>query len=79
MKCGFANAQFPTAIFPSMVGRPTLRYEEKIGDLEIKPIMVGEEASAARAMLSLNYPLENGIIKDWDDACHVWDYTFKGY
>jgi len=76
VKCGFAQAQFPTAIFPSMVGRPILRYEEKVGGLEIKPIMVGEEASVARAMLSLKYPLENGIIKDWDDACHVWDYTF---
>jgi actin-related protein 2 len=28
-------------------------------------------------MLSLTYPLENGIIKDWTDAKHVWDYTFK--
>jgi len=28
-------------------------------------------------MLSLHYPLENGIIKDWEDAGHLWDYTFK--
>jgi actin-related protein 2 len=39
--------------------------------------MVGEEASIARSMLNLSYPLENGIIKDWTDAKHVWDYTFK--
>lgn len=60
-----------------MVGRPILRYEEKVDGLEIKDIMVGEEASRARSMLNLTYPLENGIIKDWTDARHVWDYTFK--
>jgi hypothetical protein len=36
VKCGFAGANFPTAIFPSMVGRPMLRSEEKVENLEIK-------------------------------------------
>jgi len=48
VKCGFAGAQFPTSIFPSMVGRPQLRYEEKVEGIEIKDIMVGDEASVAR-------------------------------
>jgi len=38
--------------------------------------MVGDEASAARSMLSVTYPLENGIVKDWNDIDHIWDYTF---
>lgn len=67
---------FPTAIFPSMVGRPLLRSEEKIGDIEIKDIMVGDEASAARQNLEIKYPMENGIIKYWDDMEHLWKYTF---
>jgi len=60
------------------VGRPILRYEEKekFEGQEIKEIMVGDEASIARSVLNLNYPLENGIVKDWVDACHVWDYAF---
>lgn len=20
--------------------------------------------------------MENGIVKNWEDMCHVWDYTF---
>ena len=28
VKCGFAGENFPTAVFPCMVGRPTLRFEE---------------------------------------------------
>jgi actin-related protein len=36
VKCGFAGANFPTAIFPSMVGRPILRSNEKVNNIEIK-------------------------------------------
>ncbi|KNC49370.1 actin-like protein 2 [Thecamonas trahens ATCC 50062] len=77
VKCGFAGANFPTAIFPCMVGRPILRSEEKVGNVEIKDIMVGDEASKVRSMLDCKYPLNNGIIQDWDDMLHVWDYTFS--
>jgi len=76
VKCGFAGAQFPTAIFPSMVGRPLLRSEEKVGGIEIKDIMVGDEASIARHMLKISYPLANGQVVDWGDIDHIWDYTF---
>lgn len=38
--------------------------------------MVGDEASQLRALLEVNYPMENGIVRNWDDMCHVWDYTF---
>lgn len=38
--------------------------------------MVGDEASQLRALLEVNYPMENGIVRSWEDMCHVWDYTF---
>lgn len=38
--------------------------------------MVGDEASKLRSMLEVTYPMENGIVKNWSDMCHVWDYTF---
>jgi actin-related protein 2 len=41
----------------------------------IKDIMVGEEASALRTQLQLSYPMENGIVKNWTDMKHLWDYT----
>lgn len=28
-------------------------------------------------MLKITYPLENGIVKDWNDIDHLWDYTFQ--
>lgn len=38
--------------------------------------MCGDEAAAARSMLQISYPMENGIVKKWDDMQHLWDYTF---
>lgn len=76
VKCGFAGQNFPTAIFPAMIGRPIMRAEEKVGNVELKDIMVGEEAAELRTMLELKYPMENGIIVNWEDMFHLWDYTF---
>ena len=39
--------------------------------------MVGDEASQLRSMLEVNYPMENGIVRNWDDMKHIWDYTFN--
>lgn len=27
-------------------------------------------------MLELNYPMDNGMVRNWDDMIHLWDYTF---
>ncbi|KAJ8927874.1 hypothetical protein NQ314_019618 [Rhamnusium bicolor] len=88
VKCGYAGSNFPAHIFPSMVGRPIIRAVNKIGDIEVKglhvdgvastlpDLMVGDEASALRSLLEVNYPMENGVVRNWEDMCHVWDYTF---
>ncbi|KAI8872268.1 Actin/actin-like protein [Ramicandelaber brevisporus] len=83
-KVGFAGSNFPEHIFPSVVGRPILRAEESAsaggagsGDVFLKDIMVGDEAASNRATLQMSYPIENGIVRNWEDMCHVWDYTFN--
>lgn len=78
VKCGFAGTNFPHAIFPSMVGRPIMRYEtDNIKDVVIKDIMVGDEAAKLRQVLEITYPLENGIVRNWNDIHHIWKYTFE--
>ena len=39
--------------------------------------MVGDEAAAARSQLQISYPLDNGIIRSWEDMEHVWNYTWN--
>lgn len=48
---------FPEHQYPSIVGRPILRSEEKSGDIVVKDIMCGDEAAAARSMLQITYPV----------------------
>ncbi|XP_076635910.1 actin-related protein 2 isoform X3 [Colletes latitarsis] len=76
VKCGYAGANFPAHIFPSVVGRPIIRAVNKMGDIDVKDLMVGDEASKFRSMLEISYPMQNGIVRNWEDMCHVWDYTF---
>ncbi|XP_044009682.1 actin-related protein 2 isoform X3 [Aphidius gifuensis] len=82
VKCGYAGANFPAHIFPSIVGRPIIRAVNKIGDIDVKDVfnmpdlMIGDEASKLRSLLEINYPMQNGIVRNWEDMCHVWDYTF---
>jgi len=76
VKCGYGGDNFPQFVFPSMIGRPLMRFEEEFKDVELKDIMVGDEASKYRAMLETSHPIENGIIKDWKGMENLWDYTF---
>ena len=48
---------FPEHQYPSIVGRPILRSEEKQGDIVVKDIMCGDEAATARSMLQISYPV----------------------
>lgn len=63
-------------VFPSIVGRPILRAEERIGSSIIKDIMIGDEAASARNFLQVTQPMEHGIVRNWEDMKHLWDYTF---
>ncbi|KAL4237463.1 Actin-related protein 2 [Mactra antiquata] len=76
VKVGDAGSNFPTSIFPSLVGRPIIRSAVKVNNVEIKDIMIGDEASQLRSMLEVNYPMENGIVRNWDDMQLLYDYTF---
>lgn len=76
VKCGYAGSNFPAFIFPSLVGRPIIRSTSKVGDIEVKDLMVGDDASKLRSMLEVNYPMENGIVRNWEDMLHLYDYTF---
>lgn len=76
VKCGYAGSNFPSHIFPSLVGRPIVRAKSTVQGIEVKDLMVGDEACQLRSMLEVNAPMDNGIIRNWDDMMHVWDYTF---
>jgi len=64
-------------VFPSVVGRPILRAEERVGAAIIKDIMVCDEAAENRNYLQVTQPMERGIVRNWEYMRHLWDYTFN--
>lgn len=41
-----------------------------------KEFYIGDEASQKRGVLKLNYPIDKGIVNNWDDMERVWSHTF---
>lgn len=75
VKCGFAGQDAPNWIFPAIVGKPRHRpIMMAPGQLDV---FVGEDAMAKRGILSLKYPIEHGIVTDWNAMEEVWRYMFE--
>jgi actin beta/gamma 1 len=37
---------------------------------------VGDEAQGMRGVMKLNYPIDHGIVNNWDDMEKIWQHTF---
>jgi actin-related protein 2 len=92
IKCGFAGANFPTAVFPTVLGRPVLRSgatrvdtkraaggssSAKTEEVELKDLMLGDETISKRHLLEITMPVRNGVVRRMDDMCLLWDYAFS--
>tara|TARA_R110002050_G_scaffold277213_1_gene422797 strand:- start:134 stop:1255 length:1122 start_codon:yes stop_codon:yes gene_type:complete len=73
-KAGFGGDPTPRAVFPSIVGRP--RHPRYMVGMVHEKIYYGDEAQAKRGISTVRYPIEHGIITDWDDMEKIWVHTF---
>jgi len=73
MKAGCSGEDAPKVTFSSVVGYPKQKTALVGTD---KDYYIGEEAQQKRGILLLKYPLEHGIVQNWEDMEKVWRHTF---
>ena len=74
IRAGFAGDDLPKCFFPSFVGRPK-HLRVLAGALE-GDVFIGQRAQELRGLLKIRYPLEHGIVTDWDDMERFWEWVY---
>lgn len=39
-------------------------------------MFIGTRAQELRGLLKIKYPLEHGIVTDWDDMERIWEWVY---
>jgi actin-related protein len=73
-KAGFSGDDAPRTVFPSIVGRPKM--PGIMVGVDVRDNYVGDEAMSKRGILSLRYPIEHGMVTNWEDMEKIWHHTF---
>lgn len=74
IRAGFAGQDLPKCFFPSYVGRPK-HVRVLAGALE-GDVFIGSKAQELRGLLKIRYPLEHGIVTDWEDMELIWQHVY---
>ena len=74
-KAGFGGEEAPSHVFLSIIGRP--KYPAAILGPRYKEFYVGEEAIRLKGVLRISYPIEHGIVKDWDGFTRIIEHAFR--
>jgi len=56
------------------VGRPK-HIRVMAGALE-GDVFIGRRAQEFRGLLKIKYPMEHGIVTDWDDMERIWNWVY---
>lgn len=75
LKAGFAGDQVPKINFSNYIGRPK-HTRVMTGGLETD-LFIGSLAEEYRGLLNINYPMEHGIVNNWNDMEKIWQHLYS--
>lgn len=73
IKAGFGGDDSPKTIIHSLIGIP--KYTKVMIGADYKDTYIGAEAQEFRLLLSLQNPIEHGIVTDWSSMEKIWHHT----
>ena len=71
-KAGFAGDVVPHTVFPCVIGR-----SRDPGGMDERQFFVGDESQPKRSNMTYSYPIQKGIVTDWDDMESIWHHIFS--
>lgn len=74
LKAGFAGDDTPKCRCPAYVGRPK-HVRVMAGALD-GDMFFGQKAEEHRGLLKVRYPMEHGIVQDWNDMEYLWRHLY---
>lgn len=63
-KTGFSSEKLPRKIFPTVIGRPK------------KDVYVGSELLTDNFLLDLDFPIQHGVITNWENMEIIYNHAF---
>lgn len=78
-KAGFAGDEIPSVVIQSVVGKHKESDSgfENAGGMEKVKGLVGKEVRDKQESLTLHYPINRGIVTNWDDLELLWAHCFQ--
>ena len=70
IKLGLNNEEYLKSVFPTCIGYP------KYGNIDKELKFFGADAEAKRGVLNVIYPINQGVITNWDEMEKIWEYCF---
>ena len=74
VKAGFSGDDAPRCVFPSIVGRP--KTDVVMAGGVKRDCYLGDDAQARKGILAIRYPIEHGVVTNWDDMEKIWHHAF---
>jgi actin-related protein len=74
IKVGISGDDCPRALFPTVVGKPKI--PGIFVGMDQKDTYVGMEANIKVKDLNLSYPVQRGLITDWNDMEKIWHHCY---